>query len=111
MLRARDEDDVSQNVREFFIRWAAKQREKKLMESFQIEPATTCGECLGYRFGKDLPRNEVDVEKGQYWRPGSCEIEDVSDELPYDAVPPDWCPLRKNPVLIVLEKKDESSDR
>jgi hypothetical protein len=28
MLRARDEDDVSQNAREFFIRWAAKQREK-----------------------------------------------------------------------------------
>jgi hypothetical protein len=65
-------------------------------ESFQVEPATTCGDCMGYEYGKDLPDYS-----GFY--PGKCNIEDVSDELPYDAVPPDWCPLRKNPVLIVLK--------
>jgi hypothetical protein len=79
------------------------------MESFQIEPASTCGECMGYAYGKDLPREEIDVGRGRYWYPGTCEIEDVCDELEVDQIPPDWCPLRKNPVLIVLKEDNVSN--
>lgn len=63
----------------------------------RVEPVhdRTCGNCMGYVYG--------DAKKGfNDWHPGSCNIEDVSDELPYDKEAPDWCPLHKGPVVLML---------
>jgi hypothetical protein len=50
---------------------------------------------MGYEYGENIVADR--------WHPGKCGIEDVSDPLEVDQIPPDWCPLRKNPVLIVLK--------
>jgi hypothetical protein len=102
------QDELVEREKYWLQRIAEYQSENERLKdekaSYRVEPASVCGDCMGYEYGKSLPRDKAAPDKGRYWYPGSCNIEDVSDELPHDAPPPKWCPLRTAPVLIVLKE-------